>query len=465
MNSYYSPFTNSGFTKLFSAQVISLTGTGLTTVALTLLAYDLASANAGKVLGTALAIKMLAYVVFAPVIGGIAHRLPCKPLLISLDLIRALIVLLMPFVHAVWQVYLLIFVLNLCSAGFKPVFAALIPDILVKETDYTKALVYARMASELENLVSPTLAGLALLVFSYGSLFIANSLAFTLSAVLIWVTVLPPARPVDRPGGLWREISFGIVSYIKTPRLRALLVLYLGVASASAMLIVNTVVYIKSYLGGTDTRVALAMAVAGGGSILAAMLLPRLLNLVSDRPLMLAGSVCMALGLLTIGLAPGFIPVLALWFVIGFGLSLVQTPVGRLVNRSSSLADRPAYFSAQFALSHGCWLLAYPLAGQLGAWLGIPVTGVILAAVVLLATLIAALIWPLQDNTVISHSHGSVYHNHKHIHDEHHQHKHEGWEGPEPHGHPHSHLAITHSHPFVIDDHHPHWPGSPASRK
>ena len=41
---------------LFIAQVVALVGTGLATVALGLLAYDLAGANAGAVLGTALAI-------------------------------------------------------------------------------------------------------------------------------------------------------------------------------------------------------------------------------------------------------------------------------------------------------------------------------------------------------------------------------------------------------------------------
>ncbi|MBA2721577.1 MAG: MFS transporter, partial [Methylibium sp.] len=47
---------------LFLAQVIALLGTGLATVALSLLAFDLAGASAGAVLGTALAIKMVAYI-------------------------------------------------------------------------------------------------------------------------------------------------------------------------------------------------------------------------------------------------------------------------------------------------------------------------------------------------------------------------------------------------------------------
>lgn len=53
---------NRTYRHLFTAQVIALVGTGLMTVALGLLAYELAGADAGAVLGTALAIKMLAYV-------------------------------------------------------------------------------------------------------------------------------------------------------------------------------------------------------------------------------------------------------------------------------------------------------------------------------------------------------------------------------------------------------------------
>ena len=138
------PLRRPVFRRLYAAQVVALVGTGLSTVALTLLAYDLVGGNAGVVLGTALAFKMLAYVVFAPIVGGLAHRFPRKTLLISLDVVRAGIVLLMPFVTAVWQIYVLIFLLNLFSAGFKPVFAATIPDILPDEREYTQALSFSR---------------------------------------------------------------------------------------------------------------------------------------------------------------------------------------------------------------------------------------------------------------------------------------------------------------------------------
>lgn len=69
-----SPLRNPVFARLFAAQVVALLGTGLLTVALALLAYELAGDRAGAVLGTALAIKMVAYVGLAPVAQALAGR-------------------------------------------------------------------------------------------------------------------------------------------------------------------------------------------------------------------------------------------------------------------------------------------------------------------------------------------------------------------------------------------------------
>ncbi|MFE3703908.1 MFS transporter, partial [Nocardia tengchongensis] len=73
---FSSLFRNHDYLRLFTAQVSGLFGTGLTTVALGLLAYDLAGGAAAAVLGTALTIKMLMYVTVAPVVAAYAHRLP-----------------------------------------------------------------------------------------------------------------------------------------------------------------------------------------------------------------------------------------------------------------------------------------------------------------------------------------------------------------------------------------------------
>lgn len=79
------------FRHLFAAQLVALLGTGLATVALGLLAWQLAGADAGLVLGTALAIKMIAYVMLAPLAAALAERLPRRAFLVALDLVRAVV--------------------------------------------------------------------------------------------------------------------------------------------------------------------------------------------------------------------------------------------------------------------------------------------------------------------------------------------------------------------------------------
>ena len=70
--------------------------------------------------------------------------------------------------------------------------------------------------------------------------------------------------------------------------------------------------------------------------------------------------------------------------------------------------DRPALFAAQFALSHACWLITYPLAGWAGATLGLPMTAVLLAASAAIAIIIALAVWPADDPEVIEHSHADA---------------------------------------------------------
>ena len=143
------------YAQLFSAQVIALLGTGLLTVALGLLAFEIAGGEAGIVLGLAMTIKMVAYVVVSPIATALTARLPRTPVLITADLIRAAVALALPFVTEAWQIYVLIFLLQSASATFTPTFQAVIPSVLPDEKEYTQALSLSRLAYDLESLLSP----------------------------------------------------------------------------------------------------------------------------------------------------------------------------------------------------------------------------------------------------------------------------------------------------------------------
>jgi len=454
-----SPLRDRSYRRLFFAQVTALTGTGLMTIALALLAFELAGDDAGLVLGTALAIKMVAYVGIAPVVGGLAHLLPRKPLLVGLDLVRAASVLTLPWIGELWQLYLVIFVLNAGSAGFTPTFQATIPDVL-EEPDYTRALALSRLAYDLENLLSPLLAGPALLVMGFDVLFVATAAGFLVSAAWVVGARLPPPRPSERGRAVLANIALGVSAYLATPRLRGALAACFAVAAAGAMVIVNSVVLVRGELGLADSALALAMAFAGGGSMVTALTMPRLVDRLPERTLLLAGAIVLSAAMACgAAIEPGYTAVLLLWFAIGVGLALVQTPIGRVLRRSSTEGDRAAFFAAQFALSHACWLVTYPLAGWLGSRGGSDLAFAGLGGLAALGAVVAWRAWPRPDVDELEHEHEGGIHEHLHSHDDpHHAHPHAGWEGPEPHRHAHRHAAVRHRHAFAIDLHHTSWP-------
>ncbi|MFV0361436.1 MFS transporter [Tropicimonas sp.] len=430
---------NRTYRHLFAAQIVALLGTGLATVALGLLAYDLAGAQAAMALGAAFTIKMVAYVTIAPVAGALAGYLPRRAMLVALDLVRAGAALCLPFVGALWQVYLLILLLQSASAVFTPTFQATIPDILQDEEDYTRALSLSRLAYDMESLISPMLAALLLAVLSFDALFFGTCAGFLASALLVVSVVLPRApAPVRR--GIYQNMTRGIRIFLNTPRLRGLLGLNLAVAAAGAMVIVNTVVLVRAGLGRDDHAVALALGAFGAGSMTAALLLPRLLRTVPDRRAMLLGATLMGATLLALAalVSAGSLrwPLLvASWGAIGLGYSTVLTPSGRLLRRSSHPEDRPAVFAAQFALSHACWLLTYPLAGWLQTGFGTLAALVILGALALAGVAVAVRLWPARLPREFEHSHDDL-----------------------PPDHPHLAGAGPHRHVYVIDDYHRHWP-------
>jgi len=435
----FSVLQNRTYRQLFFAQVIALLGTGLATVALGLKAYDLAGADAGTVLGTALAIKMLAYIGIAPIASAVTGLLPRRTLLISLDMVRAGVALSLPFVSEIWQIYLLIFLLQSASAAFTPTFQATIPDVLPDEKDYTRALSLSRLAYDLENIISPLLAGLLLTVFSFPSLFNGTALGFTASALLVLSVTLPSPKAETQRTFVQRA-TLGTRIFLATPRLRGLLALNLVVASASAMVIVNTVVLVQNRFGLSEQATAWAFAAFGAGSMLIAVAMTRLSEKLSTRTLMLCGAVMVVTGLFAGLLINSYIWLLSVWFVLGVALSLIQTPAGQLIRRSAHAEDRPALFAAQFALSHGCWLITYPLVGWLGALLSWPMTFGIMAVLASAALITSRLLWPEEDNDELWHSHDDLAEDDPH------------WqEGGHIHGH-------SHRHHFVIDEKHPIWP-------
>jgi MFS family permease len=233
---------------------------------------------------------------------------------------------------------------------------------------------------------------------------------------------------------------------MRTPRLRGLLALNLCAAAGGAMVFVNTVVLVRGPLQGREGDVAWALAAFGAGSMAVALLLPRFLDRLADRQVMLAAGTAMSVALFigsalwaSVDGAIGWSSVLALWFTIGASYAALVTPGGRLLKRSADAESLPFLFAAQFSLSHVCWLIAYPLAGWVGARYGLGTALGALTVLALVGLLRARAVWPEHDATVVRHAHPELPRDHPHLTD--------ARDG-----------TAEHAHEFRIDALHQRWP-------
>lgn len=440
---------NRRYRRLFAAQCLALVGTGLATIALALLAYDVAGRSAGAVLGAALAIKMVLYVAVSPVAGALASRVPRRTMMVAADAVRVVVVLLLPWVGELWQVFALIAVLQAASATFTPVFQSVLPDVLPDEDDYTRALSASQLVVSVENVVGPLLAAAALLVVAPSALFGLTAIGFVLSAVLVACTPLPAGVAVGADAFRAR-LTRGVRILARTPRLRAVLALNAVVAATGVITLVTTVNVARDLLGGSESAVTVMLAAAGAGTASAAVVVPRLLERRGERAVMLGGAALAAVvvpGVVVLSLLPSWWAALGLWALLGAATGSVSVPIGRLVRAGAGADDRPAAFAAQFSLSHACWLVTYPLTGALSTVAGFTVAWSVLAVLVAGAALLARGLWPVGLDDVVRHTHtDSAARDHL--------------AGAAPFGDTSANEPgrWVHTHRVVIDDQHPRWP-------
>jgi hypothetical protein len=141
------------------------------------------------------------------------------------------------------------------------------------------------------------------------------------------------------------------------------------------------------------------LAASGGGALVAALVLPRVLDAVADRTVMTTGAVALVIGA-TSAVTLSATDIISwaatgtVWILIGGGMALIITPTGRVLRRSVDPDALPEVFAAQFSLSHVAWLITYPIAGWIGTTSGFTLTWSILAVLTAIGSVAALALWP-----------------------------------------------------------------------
>jgi MFS family permease len=373
------------FQRLFWAHALSLIGTGITSVALGLLAHELVGASASVVLGMTLTIRIIVIVTCAPWVGGIAERFGSRTTLLASDFMRAFVVIGFFYVEAVWQIYTLAFILNLGSAVFTPVYKALIPG-MVGQKRYPRALALGSVAYDTANIMGPALAGLLIAMIGFRGGFVVDAFTFLLSAALIFGLprlATTASSPSDKKT---TSRGHGLSAMLKRPPLRQSLFLALQTSVSGAFVLVATVDFVKEELQMSDSAYAWAMAVYGLGSVAGASLYAHCAthaqNLLAKccSPTLLAA-------LVLISAMPNYTILVLAWILAGAGQSILGIRGNELLAAHSEGTERPHIYAAHFSLSHAGWGLTYPLAGFLTAAIGFQSTAWIFALLLIVVSL------------------------------------------------------------------------------
>jgi MFS transporter, NRE family, putaive nickel resistance protein len=414
---------NRSFVLLFGAQLISLLGSGATTVGLALFAYAIAGPlEATVVLGNALMLRILAFLLLSQPAGVLADRVNRKAILVASDVARAMLLSLLPFVSTIAHVYALVFAINAVTAFFTPTFEAVLPSV-VGETQLVKALALSRLAVDVEAIAAPVVAALIVALVGARWVFTFDAATYVASAALILFATVPriatpsAAPPDARAIGFFAQITFGARAILREPSLRQAVILSFAEAIAGACAIVGTVAYVRRSLGGSESFVALAMAAVGVGSSGMALFLGRSAGRYEraaadrdsrhgrrhawSRRALLGGG-----ALLSVALAPGvlalpFGALLVMWLLNGAGQALVAIPSAALLADHSAETERGRVYAAHFALTHAFWLVAYPAVGYSVARWGAPLAFSVAALACVSVTIVAALSRP----TAARHTH------------------------------------------------------------
>lgn len=363
---------------LFSASVLGLVATGLATVGLALLAYELSGDDAGAVLGTALALKMAVNVVVPSLVPAIAIPLPRKSRLIMLIAARAAILAFLPFADEPWHLYLLVVVFETAAASFRATYVATVPDMVREDAAYAAALAKTRIAGKIESVLSPLLAAALLTVSDVRSVFAAAAALFLLAGLILIASRVPDRH--SSPGASISRLTRGFRTIVSSRTLRGALALNAAAVAISAMVVVNTVVLVVGAFGEDDTAAAVALAAFAAGGIGAAAAAPVLIRRFGERAVMLGAGAAMS-GLLVSGLwLNGFPVLIVLWIFLGATVMLAELPVEALLRRAGALADRESIYASRYAIDSGFLMLGYAAAGWVGAELGLTSAFLVLAS-------------------------------------------------------------------------------------
>lgn len=232
--SYRDVFGLREFSVIFAANIVSMLGTVVAAVALTVLVYE--QTRSPALAASVMALSFLPYLIGGTLLGAAVDRLPARRALVACDLASAAVVAIMvaPGVP-VAGLLVLLFANGLISPVYQGVRAAVLPEILPPGSPYVLGRALMRMVSQGAQIVGYGVGGLLLAILSPRGALAADALSFAASALLVRLGTSQRPPRAAKAGSMARDSLAGVrAALAHRPTRRVLLFGWLVPACAVA---------------------------------------------------------------------------------------------------------------------------------------------------------------------------------------------------------------------------------------
>lgn len=343
---------------LWLARVVSLTGDWFNTIASVILVNRYT--DSGLAVGGLFLARALPPFLFGPLAGVVADRFNRKHVLITADLLRAVIVLGFLWVdrpERAWLLFALSIAQFVVSSFFEPAHAAILPSLVDKDELITASTLSSITWSAMLAF-GAAIGGLTAAAFGAQTALIIDSLSFAASAVFVFCIAYTPrgGHRASHANG-WAEFAAGLGYVRRNPKV-GLVTLVKAMGQVGSVDIITAMYAERVFHVGKDGAVTLGLMFAffGVGAVIGP-LIGNALGVRSARTLQLAiiaGYLCLPLGWLTIGFAPSLPLALVGVTLRGMGGSVNWTYSDVLLQMTTP--DK--FLGRVFALDFGIFTLA-----------------------------------------------------------------------------------------------------------
>jgi MFS family permease len=358
------------FNKLWAAESISLFGSAITELALPLAAITVLNASALQ-MGLLRMFGEAPFLLFSLLAGVWLDRMRGRPVLISADVIRAILLLSIPIATlfhmlTLTQLYIVIFGVGTLTVVFEIAHYSYVPSV-VSRARLVEGNSKLQISHSVADSGGPGIAGVLTQLISAPFAILIDAASYLISAFLISAirTSEPAQNAVPGTISLWHEISEGLRALLSHRLLRVIIVSSVPSAIFGTAVVSIYVLYLARDLGLTPAVIGLILAIGGGAAVTGALLAKRVASYVGVGNVIIIGWLLEGLARLLIPFAAGtrviFILLLA---QILMGLSGTIANIHQWTFRQNIIPD---HLLARVTASHR--FLVYG-AAAIGALLG-----------------------------------------------------------------------------------------------